>query len=228
MSEVAPRTPPVLRGSGVRREFGGLAPVVALDHADVSVGPGEIVALTGPSGSGKSTLLQIMGCLDRPTSGEVEVAGRSTGRLSDRELAEVRVSALGYVFQDFHLIATKTAAANVAVPLAYLGIPFRERYARAARTLEAVGLGPRLDHRPGELSGGEKQRVAIARALVNEPTALIADEPTGNLDSRTEGEVLDLLGALAEEGIAILVATHSEAVASWAHRVVTLVDGRTP
>lgn len=218
---------PVLRGVGVRREFGSVAPVIALDHADVSVGRGEIVALTGPSGSGKSTLLQIMGCLDRPTSGEVAVSGAATGHLSDRALARVRVSTLGYVFQDFHLIATKTAAANVAVPLAYLGVPVRARHARAARTLEAVGLGHRLDHRPGELSGGEKQRVAIARALVNEPAAIIADEPTGNLDSHTEQEVLALLGSLAAAGIAILVATHSGAVADWAHRVVTLVDGRT-
>jgi len=217
---------PAIRAQGVCREFAGRPPVVALAGVDVEVHAGELVALTGPSGSGKSTLLQILGCLDRPTAGHVTIAGQPVETLSERGLAAIRVSTMGFVFQDFHLVATKSAAANVEVPLQYLGVPYRDRYARASAALDAVGLAHRMTHRPAELSGGEKQRVAIARALVCGPRLILADEPTGNLDRATEGDIVALLVGLARQGIAVVVATHSPVIAQRADRTVALLDGQ--
>jgi putative ABC transport system ATP-binding protein len=210
----------------LERTFPGRPPVHALRGVTFTVQPGEFVALTGPSGSGKSTLLQILGCLDLPTAGDACVTGRSVRRCTPGELATLRCTVLGFVFQDFHLIDSKTAAENAELPLQYQRTSRRERYARAVAALTRVGLGHRLDHRPGQLSGGEKQRVAIARALVTTPSIILADEPTGNLDSTTEAQVVDLLRQIAHEStIAVVVATHSPRVAERADRTLRLVDG---
>ncbi len=200
--------------------------VDALRGVDLTVAPGEFVALVGPSGSGKSTLLHLIGGLVRPTGGEVWVNGLELGRSSDAELVAYRRDTLGFIFQSFNLLPIKTAWENVAVPLMLAGTPLAERRARAHELLEQLGLGRRANHRPAELSGGEQQRVAIARALANRPRLLLADEPTGNLDSRTGGEILDLLQRLVrEEGLTMLLVTHDMGVARHAERIVHLRDG---
>jgi putative ABC transport system ATP-binding protein len=199
----------------------------ALDGVDVEVAPGDSLAIMGPSGSGKSTLLGLLGGLDRPTSGTLRFQGRDVTRLSDDELATVRNRVVGFVFQNFQLLARTPAVGNVGLPLVYRGLGRAERRRRAVQALQAVGLGHRLQHRPSQLSGGEQQRVAIARALVTEPAMLLADEPTGNLDSRSGDEVLDLLARLHDErGVAVVVVTHDPGVAGRFGRRVTMADGR--
>jgi putative ABC transport system ATP-binding protein len=199
----------------------------ALDGVDLAVAAGDSLAIMGPSGSGKSTLLALIGGLDRPTEGQVLFAGRDVATLSDDELAEVRNRTVGFVFQSFQLLARTPAVANVGLPLVYRRVPRAERRRRAVEALTAVGLAHRLEHRPSQLSGGEQQRVAIARALVTEPRMLLADEPTGNLDSRSGEEVLDLLVRLHDErGVAVVVVTHDPAVADRFGRLVVVRDGR--
>jgi putative ABC transport system ATP-binding protein len=199
----------------------------ALDGIDVIVGRGDSLAIMGPSGSGKSTLLGLLGGLDRPTSGSLAFEGREVTRLSDDELARVRNQVVGFVFQNFQLLPRTSALGNVGLPLVYRGIGRAERRRRATEALEGVGLGHRLQHRPSQLSGGEQQRVAIARALAAEPAMLLADEPTGNLDSRSGEEVLELLARLrAERGVAVVVVTHDAGVARRFDRTVLVRDGR--
>jgi putative ABC transport system ATP-binding protein len=202
----------------------GGAEVRALDGVDLEVRRGEWLAITGPSGSGKSTLLHLLGLLDRPTEGKVVFDGRDVGGLSDAEASRLRGRAIGFVFQDFHLLPEETALRNVMLPLLYAGV--RGARERAAAALEAVGLRERAEHRPGELSGGEQQRVAVARALVKEPLLVLADEPTGNLDSATGTRVMDLLADLHRRGITLVVVTHEAAVAERAGRRVAMRDGR--
>jgi len=205
----------------------GHALVHALAGVTLSVDKGEFVAVMGPSGSGKSTLLNLIGGLDRPTAGEVIVAGIPLAELDENRLAAYRRQRVGFVFQSFNLIATMTALQNVEFPMVFARLPRAQRQARARQLLAAVGLADRMAHKPTELSGGEQQRVAIARALANRPDILLADEPTGNLDSRTGAEVMELLArANREAGCTILVATHDPAVAAFANRVVRLRDGR--
>jgi len=199
----------------------------ALDGLNLSIGRGEFLCLSGPSGSGKSTCLNLIGGLDRPTRGRIVVEGRELTQLDENELAAYRRQHVGFVFQVFYLIPTMTALENVEFPLIFARVGARRRRAKAERLLEQVGLAERMDHRPTELSGGEQQRVAIARSLVNDPALLLADEPTGNLDSRTGGEVMELLARMNEEqGLTVLVASHDPAVVAFAHRVVRLLDGR--
>ena len=201
--------------------------VRALDGVDLVVERGDSMAIMGPSGSGKSTLLGLLGGLDRPTSGTLRFDGRDVAGLSGDELAAVRNQVVGFVFQSFQLLARTPAVANVGLPLVYRGLGRGDRRRLATAALESVGLGHRLQHRPSQLSGGEQQRVAIARALVTEPAMLLADEPTGNLDSRSGEEVLDLLSRLhADRGLAVVVVTHDRGVAARFRRRVTLHDGR--
>jgi putative ABC transport system ATP-binding protein len=208
-----------------RRYVMGETVVTALDSVSASFDEGEIVAVVGRSGSGKSTLLHLIGGLDRPTSGEIRFRGRPLGELSEDERARYRRSSVGFVFQFFNLVPTLTAVQNVELPLVWAGVAPRERRRRAEELLERVGLSARREHRPGQLSGGEQQRVAVARALANDPPLLLADEPTGNLDSRTAGELMDLLRSL--EGKTIVFVTHDAALAaSAARRILELRDGR--
>jgi putative ABC transport system ATP-binding protein len=200
--------------------------VDALRGVTLHIDQGDYVAIVGPSGSGKSTLMHLLGCLDRPTSGSLLLGGRDAAQLSDSELAELRNHTIGFVFQSFQLLGRTSALDNVALPLVYRGVRRAERRQRAAAALESVGLGHRLDHRPGQLSGGEQQRVAIARALVGEPTVLLADEPTGNLDTRSGADVMELLGGLnSERSVAVVVVTHDLEVAGHADRRIHLRDG---
>ena len=201
--------------------------VDALAGVDLRIDPGEFVAVVGPSGSGKSTLMHLLGLLDRPTSGALRVDGRDVAGLGDAELAELRNATIGFVFQSFQLLARTSAVDNVALPLVYRGVPRRERRRLATDALHAVGLAHRLGHRPAQLSGGEQQRVAIARALVGDPRLLLADEPTGNLDTRTGAEVMALLESLnAERGVAVVLVTHDLEIADRARRQIQMRDGR--
>ncbi len=200
--------------------------VRALDGVSLSIDAGEFVAIMGSSGSGKSTLMNVLGCLDRPTSGSYRLNGREVAGLNRNELAEVRSDVLGFVFQNFNLLSRTSALENVELPLLYQGVGGKERHERAKRALERVGLEKRLDHTPAQLSGGQQQRVAIARALVGEPKVILADEPTGNLDSRTSVEVMALFQELGRAGITIALVTHEPDIAEYATRVIVVKDGR--
>jgi putative ABC transport system ATP-binding protein len=203
----------------------GKMEVHALRGVSLSVEEGEFVAIMGSSGSGKSTLMNTIGCLDRPTSGRYLLAGREVSRLSREQLAEIRNRVLGFVFQSFNLLARTSALENVELPLLYSGVSTRERARRAEESLRRVGLGHRMDHQPGQLSGGQQQRVAIARALVTHPRVILADEPTGNIDSRSSVEIMALFQELGRTGITIVLVTHEPDIASYATRVVTMKDG---
>ena len=199
--------------------------VPALRGVSLTVEPADYVAIVGTSGSGKSTLMHLLGGLDRPTGGQLLIGGRDVAGLSPAEMARLRNETIGFVFQSFHLLARTTAQDNVALPLVYRGVGRRERRARAAAMLERVGLAHRIGHRPNQMSGGEQQRVAIARALVTDPTVLLADEPTGNLDSVTGQSVLALLESLNADGVAVVLVTHDREVAARAHRQIVMRDG---
>jgi len=200
--------------------------VQALRAVSLEIRRNEYVAIMGPSGSGKSTMMNLLGCLDTPTSGEYWLNGQEVSRMPDDSLARVRNREIGFVFQTFNLLPRATALQNVELPLVYAGVTARERRDRARKALDRVGLGNRIDHRPNELSGGQRQRVAIARALVNEPSLLLADEPTGNLDSATSADVMRVFDLLQAQGQTIVVVTHEAEIAAQAGRVVTLRDGR--
>lgn len=200
--------------------------VHALDHVNVQIGEGEFTSIMGPSGSGKSTMMNILGCLDRPTSGHYFLRGRDIAGYNDNELAHTRNAEIGFVFQNFNLLPKLTAQVNVALPLVYAGINEEERMVRAARALESVGLGNRLDHKPNEMSGGQRQRVAIARALVNNPAIIMADEPTGNLDTKSSYEIMDIFKAMNDEGKTIVMVTHEPDIAQQTKRILVMRDGK--
>ena len=197
----------------------------ALKSVTLTINKGEFVALMGPSGSGKSTLMNILGCLDTPTKGEYILNGINVSHMTDNELAEVRNTEIGFVFQTFNLLPRNTALDNVALPLVYAGVGKEKRQERARKTLESVGLGNRTDHKPNELSGGQRQRVAVARALVNNPSIILADEPTGNLDTKTSIEIMGLIEDIHAKGNTIILVTHEEDIALHAHRIVRMRDG---
>ena len=217
----------MIRLAGICRTYQvGDQPVRALVDVDEEIRQGEHVAIMGPSGSGKSTLLNIIGCLDKPTAGSYRLNGREVGGLDESELTRVRRNEIGFVFQFFHLIPRLTAAENVELPMVFAGVPRRERRRRVAEAIAAVGIEARAGHLPEQLSGGERQRVAMARATVMRPRLLLADEPTGNLDSKSGHAVLEMLGELNEDGLTLLVVTHDPKVAQRADRILFLVDGR--
>ncbi len=200
--------------------------VHALDHVHLEVGDGEFLAIMGPSGSGKSTMMNILGCLDRPTSGKYYLDGKEIAGYNDDELALTRNAKIGFVFQNFNLLPKLTAQANVALPLVYAGITEDERMERAAKALTAVGLGDRLDHKPNEMSGGQRQRVAIARALINNPAIIMADEPTGNLDTKSSYEIMDIFKAMNNEGKTIVMVTHEPDIGEQTKRILVMRDGK--
>jgi putative ABC transport system ATP-binding protein len=203
----------------------GTETIKVLRSVDLLVQRGEYVALMGPSGSGKSTLMNILGCLDTPTEGEYYLNGREVAQLSDNELAEIRNKEIGFIFQTFNLLPRSTALDNVILPLIYAGLKKEEREKQAKLALDQVGLSDRITHKPNELSGGQRQRVAIARALVNNPSILLADEPTGNLDTKTSIEIMGLLHDIHKSGNTIIIVTHEEDIAQHAHRIIRLRDG---
>jgi putative ABC transport system ATP-binding protein len=220
-------TAPLIRTAGFTKEYVmGSNVVAALRGVSIAIAAGEFVAVMGPSGSGKSTFMNLLGCLDRPTAGEYWLGGEEVAHLSADELAAVRNRKIGFVFQHFNLLPRTSALDNVALPLLYSGLPARERHARAAQRLEQVGLGERMDHQPSQLSGGQQQRVAIARALVNDPMLVLADEPTGALDSHTSVEIMALLQGLNRSGLTVVLVTHERDIAEFAGRIVAFRDGR--
>jgi putative ABC transport system ATP-binding protein len=219
-------TPPIIHLEDIRKNyFMGKQALPVLKGVSLDIFKNEYVALMGPSGSGKSTLMNILGCLDTPTAGMYVLNGQDVSRMSDDHLADIRNIEIGFVFQQFNLLPRLTAAENVALPLVYAGVPRKERLERAMAVLEKVSLADRSHHRPNELSGGQSQRVAIARALINNPSLILADEPTGNLDSKTSIEIMDIFGSIRSGGNTVVLVTHEEDIANYAHRVVRLRDG---
>ncbi|MBR5172276.1 MAG: ABC transporter ATP-binding protein [Phascolarctobacterium sp.] len=200
--------------------------VHALNHVDVTIDYGEFTSIMGASGSGKSTMMNILGCLDRPTSGEYFLDGKEIAGYNDDELAHTRNAKIGFVFQNFNLLPKLTAQANVALPLIYAGVSEAERMESAKRALEAVGLGDRLDHKPMEMSGGQRQRVAIARALINDPPVIMADEPTGNLDTKSSYEIMDIFKKMNEQGKTVIMVTHEPDIAAYTKRILVMRDGK--
>jgi len=203
----------------------GSEKVEALKDVSIDIRENEYVALMGPSGSGKSTLMNLMGCLDSPTRGEYWLNGKEVSTMDDSELAEVRNRDIGFVFQTFNLLPRLSALDNVALPLVYAGVSREERRDKSRKTLESVGLGDRVTHKPNELSGGQRQRVAVARALVNSPAIILADEPTGNLDSKTSNEIMGLFEEIHQKGNTVIIVTHENDIAMYAHRIIRLRDG---
>ncbi len=209
----------------VKNYYVGSITVEALRSVDIEIKYNEYVAIMGPSGSGKSTLMNLIGALDTPTSGEYILNGTDVSKMDDNMLAEVRNSEIGFIFQTFNLLPRYTALENVTLPLIYAGVGKSERVELAKKTLTEVGLGDRMDHKPNELSGGQRQRVAVARALVNNPSIILADEPTGNLDSKTSVDIMKLFGDIHRRGNTIILVTHEESIARYAHRIIRLLDG---
>lgn len=217
---------PLIHIRNIKRDFVlGNEMVYVLKGIDLEINKGEYVALMGPSGSGKSTLMNLLGCLDTPTSGTYILNGKDVSQMHDDELAEIRNKEIGFVFQTFNLLPRTTALDNVALPMVYAGFPKSERNKRATEVLTQVNLSDRMDHQPNQLSGGQRQRVAIARALVNSPSIILADEPTGNLDSKTSVEIMKLFGDIHAQGNTVILVTHEEEIAAYAHRVIRLRDG---
>jgi len=210
----------------VKRYIMGDSIVYALDHVNVKIDYGEFTSIMGPSGSGKSTMMNILGCLDRPTSGEYYLDGKEIAGYDNDELAHTRNAKIGFVFQNFNLLAKLTAQANVALPLVYAGVSEEERMERAKKALEAVGLGARLDHKPMEMSGGQRQRVAIARALVNNPAIIMADEPTGNLDTKSSYEIMEIFKSMNAAGKTVVMVTHEPDIAEQTKRILVMRDGK--
>jgi putative ABC transport system ATP-binding protein len=217
---------PIIDIKGITRDFQlGSETVNVLKGIDLLINKGEYVALMGPSGSGKSTLMNILGCLDTPTSGSYILNGKQVSEMHDDELAEIRNKEIGFVFQTFNLMPRTTALDNVALPMVYAGFSKEERNKRATEVLTQVGLADRMDHKPNQLSGGQRQRVAVGRALVNKPSIILADEPTGNLDSKTSVEIMKLFGEIHANGNTVILVTHEEDIAAHAHRIIRLRDG---
>lgn len=217
---------PIIEIKDIKRNFSlGAETVYVLKGVNLTIEKGDYVALMGPSGSGKSTLMNILGCLDTPTSGSYELNGKDVSKLNDNELAAIRNKEIGFVFQTFNLLPRTTALDNVALPLIYAGKGNKERKQRAAEVLTQVGLSDRMDHQPNQLSGGQRQRVAVARALVNYPSIILADEPTGNLDTKTSVEIMALFDEIHSHGNTVILVTHEEDIAEHAHRVIRLRDG---
>jgi len=209
----------------VKNYYIGSIVVEALRSVDIDIKNNEYVAIMGPSGSGKSTLMNLIGALDTPTSGEYILNGTDVSKMDDNRLAEIRNQEIGFIFQTFNLLPRYTALENVMLPLVYAGVSKSERSERAIKTLGEVGLADRMDHKPNELSGGQRQRVAVARALVNDPSIILADEPTGNLDSKTSVDIMELFGHIHKRGNTIILVTHEEDIARYAHRIIRLLDG---
>lgn len=217
---------PLIDISNIKRDFAlGTETIHVLKGIDLQINKGEYVALMGPSGSGKSTLMNLLGCLDTPTSGSYILNGKDVSKMNDDELAEIRNKEIGFVFQTFNLLPRTTALDNVALPMVYAGYSKSERNERATEVLTQVNLADRMDHQPNQLSGGQRQRVAVARALVNKPSIILADEPTGNLDSKTSVEIMGLFGDIHAIGNTVILVTHEEDIAAYAHRVIRLRDG---
>ncbi|MFY7666342.1 ABC transporter ATP-binding protein [Flavobacterium sp.] len=216
----------LIKLKSIKRDFAlGAETIRVLKGIDLTINQGEYVALMGPSGSGKSTLMNLLGCLDTPTSGSYILNGQDVSKMRDDDLAEIRNKEIGFVFQTFNLLPRTTALDNVALPMIYAGYGKAERSTRAKEVLEQVNLGDRMDHQPNQLSGGQRQRVAIARALVNKPSIILADEPTGNLDSKTSVEIMKLFDEIHQNGNTVILVTHEEDIAAYAHRVIRLRDG---
>ena len=217
---------PLIKITNLKRNFIlGSETIYVLKGIDLEINKGEYVALMGPSGSGKSTLMNLLGCLDTPTSGTYILNGKDVSQMHDDELAEIRNKEIGFVFQTFNLMPRTTALDNVALPMVYAGYSKSERNVRATEVLTQVGLADRIDHKPNELSGGQRQRVAVGRALVNKPSIILADEPTGNLDSKTSEEIMALFGEIHKNGNTVILVTHEEEIAAYAHRIIRLRDG---
>ncbi|MBP9849064.1 MAG: ABC transporter ATP-binding protein [Flavobacterium sp.] len=217
---------PLIKITNIKRDFPlGNEIVYVLKGIDLEINKGEYVALMGPSGSGKSTLMNILGCLDTPTSGTYVLNGKHVSEMQDDELAGIRNKEIGFVFQTFNLMPRTTALDNVALPMVYAGHSKSERVERATEVLTQVGLNDRMDHKPNQLSGGQRQRVAVARALVNKPSIILADEPTGNLDSKTSVEIMNLFNEIHANGNTVILVTHEEDIAAYAHRIIRLRDG---